>query len=156
MGWFINPTYSFYFIGGVSAYLLHKNYKDRQVQFIFLVSVVFGYFTALNQAENFIVDVTQQNRIVAGVVVIAFYVFFALMAKGYFNIKKTPLLIMLGSMSYPLYLIHNKAGKQIYESLSVSISSVFAIAVAVFAVLCVSFCVVFIEKKIVELIGNHK
>lgn len=152
LGWFINPAYSFYFIGGVSTYLLYKNYNDRQVQLIFIVSLVFGYFTALDQAQNFIAGVTDQNRIVAGITVVVFYIFFALMARGYFNVKKTSALILLGAMSYPLYLIHSKAGKQIYETLAMSISPMVAMIIAISGILCISCIVVFMERKVVKLL----
>ena len=157
LGWFINPAYSFYFIGGVSAYLLYKNYKDRQVQLIFIVSLVFGYFTALDQAQNFIASVTYENRVVAGITVVVFYIFFALMARGYFNVKKTSALILLGAMSYPLYLIHNKAGKEIYKYLAMKISPELAMMLAISLVFGVSCCVVFFERRVqIFLNGKEK
>lgn len=154
LGWFINPVYSFYFIGGVSSYLLYKNNQDYQVRLIFIVSLVFGFFTALGQVKNFIVSVDTGHKIIAGIVVVVFYVFFVLLAKGYFNFRKSPSFIILGAMSYPFYLIHNKAGKQIYGALREDVSLVLAITITIFLLLLVSIIVYFMERKITKVIDK--
>jgi peptidoglycan/LPS O-acetylase OafA/YrhL len=49
MGWFINPEYSFYFIGGVCTYLLYKLPGNRLLQIIFVVSL---YLRCLKRAAR--------------------------------------------------------------------------------------------------------
>lgn len=154
MGWFINPAYSFYFIGGVCSYLMYKYPKDFQAKFIFFISLIFAFLTARNQASNFMLNVDSLDKNIAGVVVGGFFIFFALMSKGFFNIKKTPLLILLGAISYPLYLVHNKAGKQILEKIQAETNIAVAVATTFFIVFGVSYIVVVIERRLNDIFKN--
>lgn len=116
MGWFINPEYSFYFIGGVCAYLLHKLPGHRLLQGIFIVSLVFAVLKAGRQTQEFMTQVSSIDRLVAQAIVIGFFAFFYLLALGKMNLRKVPWWwVYLGALSYPLYLIHNRAGKAVIE-----------------------------------------
>ncbi len=116
MGWFINPEYSFYFIGGVCAYLLHKLPGNRLLQCIFVVSMVFAVFKAGHQTQEFMTQVTAVDRVIAQGIVVGFFAFFYLLSLGKMNLRSVPWWwVYLGALSYPLYLIHNRAGKAFIE-----------------------------------------
>lgn len=116
MGWFINPSYSFYFIAGVSAYLLSKSSRVWNVQFCFWVSTLFCVLVAGNQAKNFLSNPSFIDILTIRIVVAIFCVFFFMLALGFMNIKRVPhWWIYLGAVSYPLYLLHNRAGKAIID-----------------------------------------
>ena len=146
MGWFINPAYSFYFIGGVCSYLLYKEKNDFQVNLIFSVSLIFAFLTARDQASNFMLNVDSIDRNIAGTVVFMFFIFFALIAKGFFNIRKTSWLILLGALSYPLYLLHNKAGKQILEKILQETNLLVALIFTLIIIISISYGVVRLER----------
>lgn len=148
MGWFISPNYSFYFIGGVSAYLIYLYPRDKLVLSIFLASLIFSYINTLNQASDFMHNVDKSKEIWAGVIVSLFFIFFFFIAKGYLNIARKPYLALLGALSYPLYLIHNQAGKSVIQYLQNDIGTAFAIAVTIFMVIAVSYWVVILERWI--------
>lgn len=117
MGWFINPSYSFYFIAGVTAYLLSKNMRNLNVQICFWISTFFCMLVAGNQAKNFLSNPTSDVIMNIRVIITFFCVFFFMLACGFMNIKYVPKWwVYLGAVSYPLYLLHNRAGKAIIES----------------------------------------
>lgn len=148
MGWFINPDYSFYFIGGVCTYLLHKYPKDVYVHLLLAVSLIFAFLTAYHQASDFMAEVDSASRLIVAMVVAGFYLFFFLLAKGYFNIQKSSLLVVLGALSYPLYLIHNRAGKTIIVNYLDQFSPYFLIGVVTCVLLMVSFLIYKAERVI--------
>lgn len=115
LGWFINPEYSFYFIGGVCAYQIYVDRESIVARVFFVIALVFSGFKSMQQTGDFLKTVTATEMIVALLCNIVFFAFFYLLACGFFKIKKRSYFITLGMISYPLYLIHNKAGKQIYE-----------------------------------------
>lgn len=154
MGWFINPSYSFYFIGGVCAYLLHKHPRDLYVYALWSISLVFAFLTAQQQASDFMVKVESDNRMVAAVIVLIFYIFFALLARGFFNIPKASFWVLLGALSYPLYLIHNRAGKTIIVNYIDQINPYLLIGIVVGFLLLVSFFIHQIERPIQKLLSS--
>jgi len=146
MGWFINPGYSFYFIGGVCAYLLHQQPQNKYVYIVLFISMIFAFFSAQQQASDFMVHVNDGNRLVAALVVMLFYVFFILLAKGFFNIGKSPLLMLLGALSYPLYLIHNRAGKTIILNFIQNHNPYIVIGIVVLFLVVIALVVCLIER----------
>ncbi|QEY17298.1 acyltransferase [Cellvibrio sp. KY-GH-1] len=148
MGWFINPGYSFYFMGGVCAYLLTKEPKNILANAIFFVSLIFGFFCAKSQSQHFLISVTEQERIVAGVAVVAIFSFFYLLSRGYFSLSSNKFLLALGALSYPVYLLHNMAGKTFIDALSAKESLPFWIMVGITLVILTSYLVVRVEEKV--------
>lgn len=146
MGWFISPNYSFYFIGGVSAYLIYLFPKDKLVLGIFLASLVFSYINTLNQASEFMHNLDKSKEIGAGIIVSLFFTFFFLIAKGYFNIARKPYLALLGALSYPLYLMHNQAGKSTIQFLQNYTDTALAIAFTILLIITLSYLVVIFER----------
>lgn len=116
MGWFISPTYSFYFIGGVCSFLIHKYPQDYYVRVLFAISMVFSILSAWGQTAGFIAMADNFERSIASLIIFVIYIFFLLLAKGFFNYKRKNFLIFLGALSYPIYLIHNRSGKTIIEN----------------------------------------
>lgn len=116
MGWFINPSYSFYFIAGVSAYLLSQSSQNWNAQFCFWVSTLFCVLVAGDQAKNFLSSPSAVDILTIRVIVTFFCLFFFVLAFGFMNIKRVPHWWMyLGAVSYPLYLLHNRVGKAIID-----------------------------------------
>ncbi len=147
MGWFINPNYSFYFIGGVSAYLIHRNPRDKLALSIFLTSLVFSFFNAIAQTSVFMHQLTNTKEMAAGLITCTFFIFFYLLSKGKINIQSKPYLATAGAISYPLYLIHNQAGKGFIALITNYIHPYLAIMVTIFLVVIVSLVVVKLENK---------
>jgi peptidoglycan/LPS O-acetylase OafA/YrhL len=116
MGWFINPAYSFFFIGGVCAFLMHKDKNDRAIKLYFLISLIFGVATAGVQVRQFIPIVSLLDVWMARIIVLVFYIFFYALSQGKCNFQRVPWWwLYLGAVSYPLYLLHNLCGKTLID-----------------------------------------
>lgn len=153
MGWFINPYYSFYFIGGVSCFLLHKNSRDIVIWIIFFMSLVFGAAMAAHQTHDFNRIVTSTDAGVAATIVVVFYLFFLGLALGYFQIKAHKGFVLAGAISYPLYLIHNEAGKALIYLLQVRLGATCAVVVVTILVVTAAvFIHLILEKKLQRLL----
>jgi peptidoglycan/LPS O-acetylase OafA/YrhL len=153
MGWFINPYYSFYSIGGVSCFLLHKHPRDILMWGNFLLSLGFGVVMASHQTHDFNRGVTTADANLAVIIVAFFYLFFLLLALGYFQIKPHKGFVLAGAISYPLYLIHNEAGKALIYLLQVHTGAVCAvIAVTIIVIVAAVFIHIILEKKLQRLL----
>lgn len=115
LGWFINPEYSFYFIGGVCAYQIYMDPKSSTARYYFCIALLFASMKSTEQTHDFLATITFNEKAIAAFSCIAFFAFFYFLANGYFAVKKRSYFFMLGMISYPLYLIHNRAGKEIYK-----------------------------------------
>lgn len=118
LGWFINPEYSFYFIGGVCAYQIYVDRQSAIAKLYFAIALVFAGIKSMGQTQDFLLSVGNTEKMVALCCNVLFFAFFYYLANGFFNVAKQSYFVTLGMISYPLYLIHNKAGKQIYEYLN--------------------------------------
>lgn len=149
MGMFINPSYSFYFIGGVCCYLLYLKRWDSKLLLMLGVSIIFSMLTAFEQVKSFYPSASELDHLLATFIVFSFYFLFFLLALGKLNITPFYGVTLLGSISYPLYLIHNFAGKLIINKLLLLTSSTLAVAITLIIVLCVSlFIHLVIERNL--------
>lgn len=158
MGWFIHPEYSFYFIGGVCAFLLYKLPGNRLLQTIFVVSLAFAVLKAGRQTEEFMAQVSAIDRWVARAIVFAFFTFFYVLSQGKLNLRKVPWWwVYLGAVSYPLYLIHNRAGKAVIEHFRGQIEMGWLLAIVIMGLLILCLAVhLCIEKPFNKLVKQWK
>ncbi|WP_197085550.1 acyltransferase [Cellvibrio sp. pealriver] len=149
LGWLISPTYSFFFIGGVSAYYIFNNAKDRFAWFIFMLTMAFSLVKSWEQITGFCWDAREIDRMVAAAITFCFYLLFIFLPQLNKKIKPSKLIAVLGGMSYPLYLIHSRAGLELVGGIEGVVGIYGALLIAIFAVLATSLLVhLYIEKPI--------
>src|SRR5690606_6005211 len=85
MGWFINPGYSFYFIGGVCSYLLYKNRTDSYTVGLLIISLLFSGVLSAKQIYQFYPSASESDGYIAALIVATFYLFFFLLSRGMLN-----------------------------------------------------------------------
>lgn len=134
MGWFISPGYSSFFIAGVALYLIQTIGVNRFNSAVLFTSLVVSSIYTYQRAP-FSSDL---EKWVAVAWVWLFYVLMYLLSRGRLNLKHSKLYTTLGALTYPLYLVHNVAGKTIVdyfgprfgEEIMQPVAVVFAILVA--------------------------
>lgn len=149
LGWLISPAYSFFFIGGVASFYIFNNSKDRFAWIIFGMAMIFSLIKSWNQIEGFCKDVSESDRVIAAIITLFFYLFFVYLPKLNKKLKPSRGVFILGGMSYPLYLIHSRAGLELVHELQGSVGVYVALLIGIVAVLLVSLFVhLCIEKPI--------
>lgn len=116
MGWFISPEYSSLFIAGITFFLArHEGLQPFHVTVLLISFVMSGRYAFLT-VSDFARNVTTSDRWTAVLIVAGFYILFLLIATRRFSLRPTPLLLALGGMTYPLYLLHNRIGKEVFDA----------------------------------------
>jgi len=148
MGWFITPTYSSFFIAGIAFYLIQKEgVKFFNLSVLFL-SLIISSFNAYHQASSFMYNTSSFNQFISVVIVWLFYVIFYLLCIGKMQLKSRQMYIVLGGLTYPLYLIHNVAGKVIINHYTQDFSEEVVIFSVIILMIFISLLIHFgIEKK---------
>lgn len=116
MGWFISPGYSSYFIGGALFYLARKQGMCARYAGMILLSMVVSMIYGYKHVDGFVDVESEGVKWIAPVVVALFYGVFYLAHIGAFNMKATPFLLTIGGLTYPLYLVHGKMGKLVFDN----------------------------------------
>jgi peptidoglycan/LPS O-acetylase OafA/YrhL len=147
LGWLINPSYSFYFIGGVCSYLLYENKRNYFILCVFAVAMIFSALKASHQVADFYSASGAFGQYIAVGVVVIFYIFFMCLSFRALNLKPFRMYALMGSVSYPLYLCHNRAGKALIDSISQSLPMTATIILVIFFILAVSLLVHFIVER---------
>lgn len=149
LGWFISPSYSFFFIGGVSAYFLFKNSKDFYVLGIFLIAMFFATLKSWTQIVGFCKDYEQIDQIIAAVITCLFFLFFYWLKIISDRLSIGSWVSVTGGMSYPLYLIHSRAGLELTKEIQNQTGVYWALMITVLSVLLMSLLIhLFIEKPL--------
>lgn len=149
LGWFVSPSYSFFFIGGVAAYYLFNNAKDRFAWCVFVLAMIFSVLKSWAQIDGFCKDIDQWGRVTAVIITISFYGLFVWLPQLNEWFRPSKFVAILGGISYPLYLIHSRAGLELVGGIQDSIGVHLALLIAIFAVMVVSLFVhLYIEKPI--------
>jgi peptidoglycan/LPS O-acetylase OafA/YrhL len=158
LGWLINPSYSFYFIGGVCSYLLYENKHNYFVLCVLAIAMIFSALKASHQVADFHSVSGPFGEYIAASVVLVFYGFFLCLSFGLLNLKPYRIYALMGAVSYPLYLCHNRAGKALIDFISQSVPMAVTIIFVICFILIVSFLVHFIVERnlsrVILQIGN--
>lgn len=118
MGWFISPAYSSFFIAGIAFFLIQNYGRNAFNIFILIASLILSSFAAYGQAEGFMRDPSVMERLISVAIIWCFYCLMYCLSVGKINLKERDYFITLGALTYPLYLIHNVAGKALIDKYS--------------------------------------
>lgn len=119
MGWFISPSWSPFFITGVSIYLIQDQGANRFNVGVLTGALLLATIRAFISAESFISSPSHTESAIAAGVVLLFAATLLAIAMGKLEVPHASWVVTAGAMTYPLYLIHNRAGKAIIDSLPV-------------------------------------
>jgi peptidoglycan/LPS O-acetylase OafA/YrhL len=149
MGWLISPIYSSSFIAGVAFYLIRKDGVNRYNISILLVSLIVSGLRGFGQANAFMDHPGTATQLVSVLIIFSFYVLFYLIVTDHISLGNKKIYFTLGGLTYPLYLMHNIAGKTIIDNLKTIMPEWFMIVCVALLFLSLSYLVhVGIEKKI--------
>ena len=149
MGWFISPAYSSFFIAGIACFLIQTNGKDRFNLFIFFSSLIISSFKAFEQTAGFLHSPSLIDKSISVAIIWTFYLLFYLLCTGKINLAERRIYITLGALTYPLYLIHNIAGKAIIDHYSDIIPERIMIFITIALMIFISLLIhVGVEKQL--------
>ncbi|WP_158618895.1 acyltransferase family protein [Legionella qingyii] len=153
LGWFISPEYSSYFIAGIVFFLATRG--GYQVFHIIILSItlLISSLRAMEAIDGFILHygVSEIDRFIAVGVVWCLYFLFYLISIRKFIMRDTVFVLALGGITYPLYLLHNRAGKNIYDFFSGSTQRPFLLISIAILMLFVSLLIhLYLERKIAD------
>jgi len=116
MGWFISPEYSPYFISGIVFYLVQREGYNKLYSLILGLGLVLALRHAFHAVDSFAQDISLLDRYIVMTIVFSFFVNFYLISRNKIGLKYRRVYLVLGGMTYPLYLLHNAIGKIVYDN----------------------------------------
>lgn len=122
MGWFISPEYSSYFIAGIIFYLIRKDGFRFFHAAILAPAMVISSVHAYRMISSFSKNVSEEDRFIAVGIVWCLYALFFIIATKKFTVRSSATVAAIGGTTYPLYLLHNRMGKEMYDAFSGTIS----------------------------------
>lgn len=141
MSWFISPSWSPYFITGVAIYLMRVQGVTLYNGFVFVSALLMAAGHSFQVAERFISDVGLLEGLVAAGTVVAFASLLVMIALDRINIAGGSNVVLMGALTYPLYLVHNEAGKAIIDGLLPYLPEWLAVLLAIGLVSAAAFVV---------------
>ena len=156
MGWFITPAYSSFFIAGITLFLIQKNDKNRFNYFILISSLLLSSYQGYHQAEGFMTNPGVDQRLISVALICCFYLLLYLLCTEKLSIKARKSFVTIGALTYPLYLIHNVAGKAIIDQYSNIIPEKILIVIVIVFMIFASWIIhLLIEKPLATPMKNY-
>jgi peptidoglycan/LPS O-acetylase OafA/YrhL len=148
LGWFISPYYSPYFIAGVAFYFVqHEGNKPFNVC-VLSGSLLLSSIVSFQQTTSFLSAPVIQDKLVAVALIWLFFLLFYCLVHGKINLKQRNIYLVLGGMTYPLYLIHGLAGRTIIDHFRYVYSDVLIVSLTIIFMLFISWFIhIAFEKK---------
>lgn len=147
--------YSAFFVAGVCYCLLYENRQVKIATFLLAVALVLSSYHLVGHTNNYIPGAGWFEKSVVVAINLTIYLYFYL-----FVTRKIPSLshrnwIILGSLTYPLYLIHNLFGKALIIKISSLIGESLAIGFAFTVSLLIAYLISQkLEPKYIPFIKN--
>lgn len=139
MGWFISPVYSPFFIAGIVFYLLQRDGIRFYLIFMLAVTCVLSLVRTYEIAPSFIVGAGKFQGMMSAVIIFILFLIFLVLICRWVVIRRYYWLSILGAMTYPLYLIHNVAGRIFIDQGRRVVSEELAIIMTVAVMVVLSF-----------------
>lgn len=151
MGWVISPEYSSNFIAGIVFYLARKEgWRPFHVVMV-LGSLAISSLYAYGLIDTFAHEITTANRCTAVLIVWTFHLLFFLISIRRLTLRGGLAVLRLGGITYPLYLLHARAGRAIYEHLSGSMGPLALLSLIAAGMLFVSWAIhIYLERRIAD------
>lgn len=148
MSWFISPYYSPFFIAGIAFYFIHREGNNRFNLIILFGALILSSVVAFNQASSFF-SAARVDKLIAVFIIWAFFILFYLMVHGKINLKQRSIYLVMGGMTYPLYLIHGFAGRTIIDNFRYLYSDVFIVSMTTIFMLSFAWLIhIAFEQKV--------
>jgi peptidoglycan/LPS O-acetylase OafA/YrhL len=151
--------YSPYFAAGMLFYLLQNKLASApKIYVLLLASLVLALYSAHHEMHN--LNRIFQNPQAYSFVVIAgatvlFFVVFWLLAQRKFALPSSAALALLGSLTYPLYLIHSNIGYVVFLRVGPSLNRWLLLALLVGAMLAVAYLInKWVEQRLSKPLGD--
>lgn len=156
MGWFISPGYSPYFIAGIAFYLIQKTGGNTYNHSIIFLSLILASVNAYTQTSGFITDSGTWEKLISVAFIWLFFVVMLLLVSEKLHLRESKFILTLGALTYPLYLIHNVAGKAIIDHFTYAASENLIIFLTITAMLIMSWAIhSFFEKPLATPLKNY-
>lgn len=147
LGWFISPSYSALFISGMVLFLLKRDGRDWHYLSILAISLAVASVNTITQTEAFLHEASALDKVIALLLVWSFFGMFALLATGRLEIRHKNAFLIMGGLTYPMYLIHGRAGKAIIDEAQTLMPEYMAVILAIALVLGISALVHFLVER---------
>lgn len=149
MGWFISPAYSSFFISGILFYLIYVKGVNYHRLSLIGVSLFVSVYNTINNIGGFIVNAGTKDKVVASLLIILLHGLFLAIATRKFTIKGSTILVVASGMTYPVYLLHTRLGKTLFDLLFQDMSKYVALTIVISFVIVLSFLVyTYIDKRV--------
>ncbi len=156
MGWFISTSYSSFFIAGIAFSLIQNTKENTFVYFVLIFSLMVSSIRTYMHANSFNIDPTIVEKLISVIIVWLFYCLMYFLSTGKMNLRKRNVYITLGALTYPLYLIHNMAGRSIIDHYSNVIPEKIMIIFVIISMVLVSWMIhLVIEKPLATPMKNY-
>ncbi|ASG74937.1 acyltransferase [Salmonella enterica] len=142
--------YSTYFIAGATCYLIYSKGLSALKSAILGTSLALAIYQSTNQIIFFENHYnTFISKYITATIITSFYIVMTLISlnlTGFMGRKKW---LLIGSLTYPLYLIHQNIGYMIFNIAYPSINPHIIFWCTIFLVIIVAYCVHrFVERKL--------
>ena len=149
LGMFISPEYSPFFIAGVAMFMIRKEGQSVFYLAVLLVSAILACDSIYQIAPNMTKHRDEYVRWVSICINLAMFMVFYAVASHKIKLSIRPLYLIIGGLTYPLYLIHNVAGKIVMDSMVKSLGPEAVIVIACILAIFVSFIIYqYYEKRV--------
>jgi peptidoglycan/LPS O-acetylase OafA/YrhL len=139
MGWFITPAWSPFFIIGVVLYHAHQKGFGRFNIAIFATASALAAFNLFQMADGFLSAPSVYDRLACVAIVALAGALLAMSALGVISIRGNRYIFLAGALTYPLYLLHNQAGKAIIDASTGHLPEWLAVILAIGLVFVASY-----------------
>ena len=117
------PEWSFYFIAGACFYLVRKEGADIYYVSLILATYLQAIYKALGNMGSFAQHYNSElSPIVIVAIISFFYGIFFTVATHKASMLKNKKFLLLGTLTYPLYLLHQNIGYMIINALHTSMN----------------------------------
>lgn len=147
MGWFITPAYSSFFIAGFAFHLLQSKGPSTFNYTVLILSLMVSSFRAYGQADGFMDFPSDVEKLISVGIIFLFYGVMYFLSIGKMDLKKRNIFITLGALTYPLYLIHNAAGKVIIDQYASIIPKEIMIFLVLILMIFISWIIYVVTEK---------
>ena len=157
ISYFFITDYAPYFIGGAMFYFIYAEgpslYKSFTTLASYAVALVKAVYRASATATHYHTSI---SPVLVAVMVTAFFIVFALLSTRKTSGVASPVYVVLGGLTYPLYLMHQNIGYMIFNLFYPAMNTHFLLWGTVWAMLLAAFLVSkVIERRLAALMRTN-